>query len=155
MQSDELERATDDVLAASRVLVGIAARTVPDPDEVTLAQFRALVLLEAHGELNPGALAELLGVERSTTTRLCDRLVAKGLVERAPRENRREVGIAVTRAGASLVAEAAGRRRAEIRTILGTLSPAGRARVAAALRELSQAAGEGPAAQAWSFGWST
>ncbi|MDQ3897844.1 MAG: MarR family transcriptional regulator [Actinomycetota bacterium] len=155
MQTDDLETATDEVLAASRVLVGIAARTIPDPDEVTLAQFRALVLLDAHGGLNPGALAELLGVERSTTTRLCDRLVAKGLIERAPRENRREVCIAVTPAGASLVAQATAERRAEIRMIVGKLSLADRDRLSAGLREFRKAAGDGAAELAWSLGWST
>jgi DNA-binding MarR family transcriptional regulator len=151
----KLEDTTEEVLAASRVLVGIAARTIPDPDEVTLAQFRALVLLDAHGELKAGALAELLGVEASTTTRLCDRLVAKGLIERGPRQNRREVCIALTEAGEALVAEATAQRRTQITRILDKLPAATRAQLSVALRAFRGAAGEAPADQAWSLGWSS
>jgi DNA-binding MarR family transcriptional regulator len=152
-QSD-LEDVTEEVLLASRVLVGIAARTIPDPDDVTLAQFRALVLLDSHGDLNAGRLAELLGVDPSTTTRMCDRLVAKGLVERSAGENRREVCITVTPTGAALVTEATEKRRTEIREILRTMPEPVRRRLAEGLRAFREAAGDGPASRAWSLGWS-
>jgi DNA-binding MarR family transcriptional regulator len=151
----DLEDVTGELLLASRVLVGIAARTAPDPDDVTLAQFRALVLLDTHGDLNAGRLAELLGVDPSTTTRLCDRLVAKGLVDRAAGENRREVCITVTAAGAALVAEATGKRRAEIREIVRRMPVPLRARLAEGLQAFREAAGEAPAERAWSLGWSS
>lgn len=149
-----LERTTDDVLAVSRVLVGIAARTIPDAEEVTLAQFRALVLLDIHGELNAGTLAELLAVEPSTTTRLCDRLVAKGLIDRGTKRNRREVRISLTEAGAALVAEATAKRRAEITKILRKLTAGDRAQLSDALRVFREAAGETSAMLAWALGWS-
>ncbi len=81
---------------------------IPDSEEVTLGPVRALVLLDTHGGLNAGSLAQLLGVEPSATTRLCDRLVVKGLVERGRKESRREVGITLTPAGRALVAEGDG-----------------------------------------------
>lgn len=152
--AESLEATTEQVLLASRVLVGIAARTIPD-HEVTLGQFRALVLLDAHGELNAGTLAELLGVEPSTTTRLCDRLVAKGLIERGPKENRREVYIVLTEAGTALVAEATARRRAEISNILRKIPPAKRTQLTAGLEAFGRAAGDAPADQAWALGWSS
>lgn len=154
MQTITLQEATEEVVLASRVLVGIAARTIPGSDEVTLAQFRALVLLDNHGALKAGELAELLGVEPSTTTRLCDRLVAKGLIERGPRENRREVSIDVTTAGAALVAEATAKRRAEITRVLRRLPAAARTQVSQAMRVFREAAGDAPAELAWSLGWS-
>lgn len=153
--ASSLDAVTEEVLLASRVLVGIAARTIPDSDDVTLAQFRALVLLDTQGELRAGTLSELLGVEPSTTTRLCDRLVGKGLVERGPKENRREVSIALTEAGAALVAEATAKRRAEIAEILRKLPAAGRSRLSIALRAFREAAGDAPAELAWSLGWSS
>lgn len=154
MQTITLQEATEEVVLASRVLVGIVARTIPGSDDVTLAQFRALVLLDNHGPLKAGALAQLLGVEPSTTTRLCDRLVAKGLIERGPRENRREVFIDVTTAGAALVAEATARRRAEITHVLRRLPAAARTQVSQAMRMFREAAGDAAADLAWSLGWS-
>src|ERR1700738_3606732 len=75
---------TDAVLMGSRALVGVAARSLAaTEDTITLVQYRALVLLASRGDLNVGALAERLGVHQSTATRLCDRLVTKGLIERA------------------------------------------------------------------------
>lgn len=152
--SPDLDRATQEMLLVSRLIVGIVARTIPDSDEVTLAQFRALVLVDTSGELTAGRLAELLGVDPSTTTRLCDRLIAKGLIDRGTRDNRREVCITVTEAGAALVADATAKRRTEIREILRKLPGPDRARLADGLRAFREAAGEAPAELAWSLGWS-
>src|SRR5262249_43561331 len=91
----------DAVLTSSRALVGVAARSLAETEEtVTLVQYRALVILASRGEINVGGLAAALGVHQSTATRLCDRLVSRGLVDRdfAP-DNRREVVISLTRAG--------------------------------------------------------
>jgi DNA-binding MarR family transcriptional regulator len=47
-----------------------------------------------------GHLAEALGVHQSTATRVCDRLVGKGLVERSSgHPSRREVQIDLTPQG--------------------------------------------------------
>ena len=68
-------------LLASRALVGVAARSLAGVEEqVTLVQYRALVLLDA-GPQNVGTLAKALGIHPSTATRLCDRLTTKGLVK--------------------------------------------------------------------------
>src|SRR3954467_13124765 len=75
--------ATAAVLVASRALVGVAARSLAAfEDVVPLPQYRALVLLASRGEQNVGSLADALGTHPSTTTRLCNRLVAKGLGQR-------------------------------------------------------------------------
>ena len=42
----------DAVVEASRVLIGIADRAMPETADVTLHQFRALALLEARGNIN-------------------------------------------------------------------------------------------------------
>src|SRR5215813_8596109 len=96
---------TDAVLVASRALVGVAARSLAGTeDTVTLVQYRALVLLAARGAMNVGGLADALDVHQSTATRLCDRLVKRGLVDRAhSAQNRREVVLSLTRAGQTLI----------------------------------------------------
>src|SRR3954468_12234408 len=108
------------VLTASRALVGVAARSlVAVEDDVTLTQYRALVLLGSRGELNVGALARALAIHPSTTSRLCDRIEAKGLVTRTPStENRREITVAITKSGSRLLQTVTMRRRREIRAIL-------------------------------------
>ena len=86
MPGDEagLDEATDETLLVTRALVGVAARSLSAIDgDVTLPQYRALVLLVTRGDQNVGALAEALGIHASTATRLCDRLLAKGLIVRS------------------------------------------------------------------------
>src|SRR5947209_15826832 len=115
MGSTDPSEATEAVLAASRVLVGIAARAMPEAADVTLPQWRALIVLDSEGQLNVTALSACLGIEPSTCTRLCDRLERKGLLERRLSSgSRREMSLGLSAAGSALVAEANGRRRAEV-----------------------------------------
>lgn len=51
--------------------------------EMTLPQIKTLVLLERMGPLRMGNIASLLGRALSATTTVVDRLVEKGLVDRA------------------------------------------------------------------------
>jgi hypothetical protein len=94
----ERESVVDAVLTASRVLVAIAARSLADVgDEVTLTQYRSLVVLASRGPQSVAALADELGVTPSTVSRLCDRLVRKRLVRRREdRRDRRAVRLALT-----------------------------------------------------------
>jgi DNA-binding MarR family transcriptional regulator len=148
--------ATDAVLVASRALVGIAARSLAAvEDTVTLVQYRALVLLASRGEMNVGNLAQELGLHQSTATRLCDRLVNKGLVDRNhSAESRREVFIGLTVDGQALVRAVSTRRRTEISKIAGRITPARRAQLIDAFAEFADAAGELPD-DAWKLGWTT
>jgi DNA-binding MarR family transcriptional regulator len=135
--------------------VAVAARSLATvAEDVTLAQYRVLILLASRGPQRPGDLASALAVERSTATRMCDRLVRKRLVQRRrAREDRRQVHVSLTPAGVELVAEVSRRRRAEIAEIAGRLPPAHRPAVLRALRAFGDAAGEVPE-QEWSLGWS-
>ena len=152
---DEL---VDTVLAASRALVAVAARSLAAAgDEVTLPQYRALVVLAAAGPQGMAELAAALAVNPSTATRLCDRLVRKGLVRRHRQAgDRRLVRIALTAAGRDLVAEVTRRRRAELARLLGALPPGQHEPVIAAFRAFAAAAGELPkpgAALGWAGPW--
>jgi DNA-binding MarR family transcriptional regulator len=147
---------SDAVLVASRALVGVAARSLAETEDVvTLVQYRALVLLAGRGEMNVGALAEALAVHQSTATRLCDRLVKRGLVERrSPPRSRREVVVSLTRAGHTLLETVTEKRRSEIDEILARLPAKQRAAVRDAFLAFAAAAGEAPD-DAWQLGWTT
>jgi DNA-binding MarR family transcriptional regulator len=91
----------DAVLGASRALVGVAARSLSTvAEDVTLAQYRALVVLASRGPQRLADLATALVVEPSTATRMCDRLVRKRLVaRRRSSEDRRAVRVSLTPSG--------------------------------------------------------
>ena len=146
----------DSVLAASRALVAVAARSLAGTEaEVTLPQYRALVLLASRGPQRSLDLAEALDVNQSTATRMCDRLERKGLIARVrPDDNRRTVIVTISRGGAALVAAVTSRRRDELRRILSKMTPEDQTTLVPVLRAFADAAGEAPE-QAWSLGWSS
>jgi DNA-binding MarR family transcriptional regulator len=141
-------RSVDDivsaVLTASRVLVGVSARSlIGVEDTVTVPQFRALVVLESHGETSLNALAEALDVNASSAMRMVDRLLAAGLVTRRENPNdRRQVLIGLTDDGADVVRRVTARRRREITRIVTAMPDRRRADLVAALRAFAEAAGE-------------
>lgn len=138
---DELVSA---LLTASRVLVGVSARSLGKlEDAVTITQFRTLVVLEGHGDTRLNQLAVRLGVTPSTAMRMVDRLIAARLVSRAENKaDRREVLIGLTDEGARLVREVTERRRAEIAAIVAAMPQERRHEVVAALNAFAEAAGE-------------
>ncbi len=153
VRRSSFDAATDAVLLASRAVVGIAARSLPAWADVTLVQFRALVLLDRDGALNAGRLAELLAVSPSTVTGLCDRLMARNLVAREARpSNRREVVVTIAPLGKTLVDSAISARRKEIARILAKVPPDKLEGMVEALGAFVEAAEDTPD-QPWSSGW--
>jgi DNA-binding MarR family transcriptional regulator len=150
----DTDAVVDAVLGASRALVAVAARSLATvADDVTLAQYRALIELAARGPQRLADLASALTVERSTATRMCDRLVRKGLVTRErSTEDRRVVRVSLTDAGAELATEVSRRRRAEISRMVRRIPVASRPEVVAALQAFSQPPARVPE-QEWSLGW--
>ncbi len=155
-ERDDIDEVTNAVLTASRALMGVAVRSIAIvEDDLTIVQYRALVLLTTRGEQTPSGLAHALGVRPSTGTRLCDRLVAKGFVGRAPsRENRRQITLTVTPAGRALARAVTARRRREIVRIVERLPNAERERLRVALGKFADAAGDiALPDDAWKLGW--
>jgi DNA-binding MarR family transcriptional regulator len=153
-RSSGVDEVTDAVLSASRVLVAVASRSLAENENVTLAQYRTLVVLQSRGPQSAQNLAAELGVAPSTVTRMCDRLVAKGLVKReAVAENRREVRVMVTPAGADIVGAVSRHRRRELRRIVSAMTDRERGTLVRALESFNQAAGEVPEDD-WYLGWS-
>jgi DNA-binding MarR family transcriptional regulator len=151
--SSDFDAALDALILASRAVVAVAARSLPPWADVSLVQFRALVLLERHGTLKPGALAEFLEVSPSTVTGLCDRLSSRRLIVRQPgSENRREVVVELSPTGKALVDSAIAARRLEMARILERVPAGDLQGMTKALIAIAEAAGESPE-QAWSAGW--
>lgn len=151
--ADELVGA---VLTASRVLIGVSARSLHALEQtVTVTQFRTLVVLAGRGQLNLNGLAERLGVQASTAMRMVDRLVSADLVARAENpESRREVVITLTPDGSRLVDEVTQRRRAEIASIVARMPTRRRGELVAALTAFADAADEPPAESGnAAYGW--
>jgi DNA-binding MarR family transcriptional regulator len=144
---------TDAVLLASRALVGVAARSLAEvEDQVTLPQFRALVVL-ATRDRNLGELADALDVHPSSATRLCARLEGKGLITRQPASgSRRELLVRLTSAGRTVVDTVTRQRRREIARIVARIPARDRRILVHALGVFADAAGETPE-PSWSFGW--
>ena len=140
-----MDAVTDAVLLSSRALVAVASRSIAAADDdVTLPQFRALVVLDGNRDgVNVGVLANELRIQPSTATRLCDRLVRKGLVRRfTSADNRREVVILLTETGRGLVRDVTRRRRKEIAAIMSRVPAPQRAAIVDALTAFRLAAGE-------------
>jgi DNA-binding MarR family transcriptional regulator len=144
----------DAVVGASRALVAIAARSLGAAgEEVTLPQYRALVVLASRGPQRVVDLAGFLDVTASTATRMCDRLARKGLVRRQRlASDRRSVRVSISAAGRELVAAVTRRRRAEVQAIVDRMSARQREQLVGTLRMFAEAAGEVPE-QDWSLGW--
>ncbi|PKQ18487.1 MAG: MarR family transcriptional regulator [Actinobacteria bacterium HGW-Actinobacteria-8] len=131
-------------LVASRSLFGFVAQSLaPALDELTMPQFRVLVVLAGVGPLRMGDLAERLGVHPSTLSRTIDRLVAGEWVERASaEESRREVHVKLSDTGRALVNHVTDRRRTQIVRVLTSMPDADRAAVRRGMELFAVAAGE-------------
>lgn len=143
----------DALLTASRALVAVAARSLAGTEDVTLPQFRALVLLSLRSRTTVSDLAEALGVHPSTATRLCDRLVRKQLIRRAEaRDDRRAIELHLTAQGHRLLEGVTARRRQDLAAIASRLSRQQLAELVAALSTFSTAC-DRSLDGADSFGW--
>lgn len=145
------------VLAACRVLVAMSARSIAAiEDAADLAEFRALVIVASRGQASLSELAEAAHIHLSRASRLCERMVAKGLIDRTDDPtNRRQLTLTLTPAGKKLVQTVMQRRRAAIDPILDRLSRHRRAELVSVLREFAAAGGEPSESDLWSMGWTT
>lgn len=146
----------DAVLTASRALVAVAARSLGDiAEEVTLTQYRTLVVLASRGPQSLAELADAVAVTPPTATRMCDRLIKKGLIlRRHDRGDRRLIRLTLAKRGRDLVDEVTQRRRTEIVELVRAVPEDQRVAMVDSLQRLSAAAGEVPE-QDWSAGWGT
>jgi len=135
---------------ATRLLAGVALRSVEVlRGAVTLPRYRVLAVLADFGEVRSARVADALGLEASTVTRLVDRLEAAGHVSRSSDPtNRSAVTLQLTASGRDLVEQVVSWRLRELKRILLRLQPADRTALTSSLALLVDVAGESYGARA-------
>lgn len=141
MDEDQLVEA---IAAASRALVGMAARSIDEAGaDITLPQYRALVVLATRGPQRMSTLAVHLELAPSSTTRLVERLERKDLAVRRPSPgSRREVDVTITDSGQLLIDQVMERRQTAIAAALEHVLPGRRQAMLSAFTEFAEAVGE-------------
>lgn len=117
---DAQDEEAEAVLAACRVLVAISASSIAAVEEVTdLIQWRALVVISEKETVSLSELSKAMKIHLTRASRLCDRLVATGLINRADDPaNRRQLILTLTPKGTELVEQVMRRRREALQPIL-------------------------------------
>jgi DNA-binding MarR family transcriptional regulator len=139
---DPMHAAAVDDAAQALLLAFEMAREQVTP-RLSGSQLNALLAVERAEGLNLGGLAAELSMLLSSASRLCDRLVASGMVERAPgRADRREIALYLTASSRALLAELRRVRRVAVSDVLGRMSEPGRAALLRGLTEFAAAAEE-------------
>jgi DNA-binding MarR family transcriptional regulator len=141
----------DALASATRAMVGLATRSLAHVDvDVTVPQLRALAVLVSAGPQRIVDLAHELGVQPSTATRMCNRLVGRGLVSRgAHPADRRAAWVTLTPAGKDLVGQIMRHRQDEIARMVSVLHIEQPEAFAATLLRFVAAAGEVPDPEWW------
>lgn len=104
-------------------------------------QLNALLVVERAEGINLRGLAGQLKMILSSASRLCDRLVASGMIERVPgRADRREIALYLTPSSRQLLDDLRSTRRAMLSEVLERMSPGGRADLLRGLTEFAAAA---------------
>ena len=142
---EDVLRTVEVLQEATRLLAGVALRSVDVlGGAVTLPQYRVLSVLADLGEVRSARVADALGLEASTVTRLVDRLAASGhVVRKADPTNRSALMLELTSSGKSLVARVVSWRQGELERILLCLTPAERRELAKSLSRLVDVGAEG------------
>jgi DNA-binding MarR family transcriptional regulator len=135
MRAAEVDDAAQTLLAAWD-----AAREQATP-RLSWPQLSALLVVERAEGINLRGLAGELKMLLSSASRLCDRLVASGMVERVPgRVDRREIALYLTPSSRQLLDELRRTRRQMLAAVLQRMSTAGRTALIRGLTEFAAAA---------------
>jgi DNA-binding MarR family transcriptional regulator len=142
LRDEDLDAVIGAVLRATQAFVGLALRSLTVAGTpITLAQYRMLAILNVDDPQNVRDLAARLRVDRSTATRMCDRLVSSGLIERTiDPSDRRAVLTALTAEGRKVVEAVTRARRDNVARLLQSLPPARRGQLVDLLDEFAELA---------------
>ena len=141
LDPDRALAATVDDSAATLLAVWEAAREQVTP-RVSGPQLSALLVVERAEGINLRGLAGQLKMILSSASRLCDRLVAAGMVERVPgRLDRREIALFLTPSSRQLLHELRSIRQTMLASVLERMPPAGRAALVRGLVDFAEVAG--------------
>ncbi len=146
MGGDDQARATEAMLAVSRTMTAVVARTLTEvAEEITVPQLRVLVLLDSRGPMNLRTLANHLDVNPSNASRTCDQLVASGKVDRHQNEeDARTVQLSLTSEGRRFVGGLMQSRRRLIARVVARMDPADHGALAVALEAFLEAVTQAP-----------
>jgi DNA-binding MarR family transcriptional regulator len=128
----------------TRAMVGLTMRSVDVlGGEVSLPQFRLLLVLSGMGRVGSSRLAVEMGIGASSVTRLADKLEAAGLLTRGtdPR-SRSVVTLEATSAGVQLVGRVVARRQELLAEVLSQMTSGERAEVVRVARRFADLVGD-------------
>lgn len=125
-----IEPAITALQSITRDLLGLAVRSVDEVGEVSLPQMRLLFAIHDEGQVSCTHLAQVLGLNGSSVTRLADRLVASGHVSRHHGASRSVVELDLTKHGHEVIEAVLAWRSRELRRTLTKID-------AQSLRELT------------------
>ncbi|TDC92840.1 MarR family transcriptional regulator [Saccharopolyspora aridisoli] len=134
----------DDLEAAIGVLMVVWGRSAERiKPKVSPSQLRALVVVDRHGSTTLMSLADELGSIPSVTSRVCDRLQAAGLLDRAASaDDRREVVLQLSRDGRRLLRQFQRERQTDLKQVLNAMPPRSRTALLTGLSAFYAAATE-------------
>ena len=139
---DALHAAEVDEAAQALLAAWDAAREQATP-RLSCPQLSALLVVERAEGVNLRGLAGELKMLLSSASRLCDRLVASGMVERVPgRADRREIALYLTPSSRQLLDDLRRTRRQMLAAVLQRMSTAGRAALIRGLTEFAAVAND-------------
>ncbi len=146
LRDEDLDAVIGAVLRATQAFVGLALRSLSAAGtSITLPQYRMLLILDARGDQNVRDLAARLGVYRSTATRMCNRLVNAGLIDRTTDpSDRRAVVISLTEPGRGVVKAVTRARREKVARLLQSIPPPRRRQLVDLLGEFAELAEQDP-----------
>jgi len=134
---DPMRAAAVDDAAQALLSAWDTAREQATP-RLSWPQLNALIVVEQQQGINLRGLAGQLKMILSSASRLCDRLVAAGLVERVPgRVDRREIALYLTPSSRQLLEELRVARRKILAEVLDRMSASGRAALVRGLTEFA------------------
>jgi DNA-binding MarR family transcriptional regulator len=136
----EQDVAAVDAAAAAFVAVwGRSRRSLNN--RVSPIQMQALLVVEKYETVNLNRLSNALDALPSSTSRLCDRLEAAGLLHRQiAAQDRRELTLSLTRQGRDLLTEYRQSRQADLARVLAELPSADRKALLRGLEAFAAAA---------------
>jgi DNA-binding MarR family transcriptional regulator len=144
--TDETTEVTEQLLRVqraihrSKVLTGSQPPWIATPS-LTMAQLRALMVLDDSGHLTVGQLAERLGIGMPATSSIVDRLVEEGLADRhQDPDDRRRIVVHPTKQGSGRIDTMRQGPREVLEALVGRLDPVERGHLLEALRALVRAA---------------
>ncbi|MFI5867799.1 MarR family winged helix-turn-helix transcriptional regulator [Streptomyces sp. NPDC051546] len=139
---DRLSVTAREVAQAATGLVDLWARTSrAGSPRLSVLQLRALTATRHRPGISLTRLAEEVGAQAPAASRLCDRLEAAGLLHRRrSADDRREVGLVLTRHGQETIDELHERRSQALRQVLGDMPADRRQCLLEGLRAFAEAA---------------